>query len=214
MLRKWPSFFFLPPSRSGVGSSQLRHFINSCYLTSRIVVGLLRPPSHCNQQQCHQLLTTPRAEGLWPLGSTLQTEPREAEPCHSGVQPLFVIPGFSPPYTSPESGASRAGRGTGGWICYFLLGQNRGGGRGLIRGISMLIHNLFLTDHRAWERRMSRLKCVCRSNQANVCGGFCYVFVGKWFTRCFFCFIIVVLLGVTALSKKTKESLYMELLLC
>lgn len=54
MLRKWPSFFFPPPSRSGVGSSQLRHFINSCYLTSGIVVLLLRPPSHWNQQQCHQ----------------------------------------------------------------------------------------------------------------------------------------------------------------
>lgn len=47
-------FFSLLASRFGVGSSQLRHFINSCYLTSGIVVGLLRPPSHWNQQQRHQ----------------------------------------------------------------------------------------------------------------------------------------------------------------
>lgn len=50
------ALFFSPvlPCHSGGGSSQLRHFINSCYLTSGIVVGLLRPRSHCNQQQCHQ----------------------------------------------------------------------------------------------------------------------------------------------------------------
>lgn len=49
-----PFFSPLLPSRSGVGSSQLRHFINSCSLTSGIVAGLLRPRSHCSQQRRHQ----------------------------------------------------------------------------------------------------------------------------------------------------------------
>lgn len=48
------SFSALLPWRSGGGSSQLGHFINSCYLTSGIVAGLLRPRSHCKQQQRHQ----------------------------------------------------------------------------------------------------------------------------------------------------------------
>lgn len=39
-----PFFSPLLPSRSGVGSSQLRHFINSCYLTRGIVAGASSAP--------------------------------------------------------------------------------------------------------------------------------------------------------------------------